>query len=105
MEEKSIVMTTTENIEQATKIIDVVLNKKLAACVQTREIESHYVWEGKTCHDKEVLIWFKTEKRLITELEHLIKDYHPYEVPEIISIPIEYASNDYGAWMHDNLKK
>ena len=97
-------MTTTETNEQASFLVDNVLNKRLAACIQTNEIESHYVWEGKICHDKEILIRFKTEKRLFKELEELLTQIHPYDTPEIICTPICEASKKYEDWMSEVLK-
>ena len=103
-DEFCIVMTTVESVEQGRLIISEVLNNKLAACIQSREIESHYFWEGKVCHDKELLLWFKTEKKLFNELKKLLIDIHPYECPEIISVPIEYVSESYGKWIIENVK-
>lgn len=99
-----IVMTTVENFDQAYELIDKILERKLAACIQSREIESHYVWEGKICHDKEILIWFKTEKLLYEELKSTLENIHPYDCPEIISVPIENASESYGKWIQESIK-
>lgn len=102
--ELSIIMTTVNNKKQANDLIEEVIKKKLVACVQTREIESHYMWSGELCHDKEVLIWLKTEKRLFGRIKELLDEIHPYEVPEIISVPIENVSDEYGNWVHECVK-
>lgn len=100
-----IIMTTVNTKEQSDEIIKAVLDKKYVACVQTREIESHYVWDNELCHDKEILIWLKTEDRMYGKIEQLLKDIHPYEVPEIISVPIENVSDGYMNWVKESIVK
>lgn len=80
-------------------LINEVLEKKLAACVQVLGVGSHYSWEGKLCHDREALLLFKTRKSLVQELETQITMMHPYEVPEILAVDAEYASKAYAHWM------
>ncbi len=48
-----IVLTTTDNETVKQKIIENILSQSLAACIQTLPIESHYVWEGAVCNEKE----------------------------------------------------
>ena len=69
MNEYGIVMTTVENESQAEIIVTDVLEKKLAACIQEIPIKSHYRWAGNICHEKEILLLFKTKKTLYKTLE------------------------------------
>ncbi|TMX45714.1 divalent cation tolerance protein CutA, partial [Vibrio sp. Hep-1b-8] len=57
-----ITLTTTDSDESAQLIINSVLNKGLAGCIQTMPIHSHYVWKGEVCSDNEILMIMKTKK-------------------------------------------
>lgn len=104
MSEYCIVMSTFENEDQANEIIEAVLKEKLAACIQTTGISSHYSWNGDICHDKELLVLFKTPASLYEELKQKIESMHPYETPEIIKVPIEDGLPAYLSWMDDVTK-
>ena len=104
MNKHCIVLTTLGNEVDARKLIDVVLSGKLAACMQTVDIGSHYTWNGEVCHDQEVLILFKTSWKLYDELEAKIKEYHPYDTPEIIAIDIEKGFKGYLDWIDEVTK-
>ncbi|MEM3396423.1 MAG: divalent-cation tolerance protein CutA [Thermoplasmata archaeon] len=95
-----VVLTTTEREEDAERIAMVLLEKKLAACVQILgPIKSRYWWEGKIESATEFLCFIKTCKKRYEEVEREIKANHPYTVPEIISIMVDEGSNDYMMWM------
>ena len=104
MSKYCIVITTLGNEEDAQKIINEVLNSKLAACMQTLNISSHYIWDGDVCHDSEVLVLFKTSWALYDELEGKIKELHPYDTPEIIAVDIEKGFKGYLDWIDDVTK-
>ena len=75
--------------EEAEKLSRVLVEKKLAFCVNTvPSIQSTYHWEGKIHVDKEILLIIKTLRRNYEELENWVQKNHSYDVPEIISIPI-----------------
>ena len=99
MSKYCVVLTTLGNEEEAMKIIDAVLSSKLAACMQTIKIGSHYTWNGEVCHDKEVLVLLKTTWVLYDRLESKIKELHPYDTPEIIAIDIEKGYQGYLDWI------
>jgi periplasmic divalent cation tolerance protein len=96
-----IVISTFENHEQAKSIIDIVLEKRVAACIQTIDIGSHYSWNGEVCHDKEVLVLFKTSAHMYDPLKELLEEIHPYETPEILRVDIEDGSKTYLKWIDD----
>lgn len=99
MNKYCVVLATFANNDEAKKIIDAVLENKLAACIQTLNIGSNYVWKGKTCHEQEVLALFKTSWGLYNKLEAKIKELHSYEVPEIIAIDIKDGLKSYFDWI------
>lgn len=97
------VLTTVANTEQADKLINAVLENRLAACVQTQTIGSHYVWDGKVCNDQEVLLIIKSTNEAYARLERTIVAYHDYEVPQIVAVPIEAGYRPYLNWLKKNV--
>jgi periplasmic divalent cation tolerance protein len=87
----------------AEKIAKFLINKRLAACIQILgPIKSIYRWKGKIEIAKEWVCVIKTRTSLYKKVEAAIKKIHPYEVPEIISVPIALASKDYLKWIKLN---
>lgn len=99
-----ITLTTTDSAESAQLIINSVLNKGLAACIQTMPIHSHYVWKGEVCSDNEILMIMKTKKACYAELEQTIVKLHNYDVPQIVQIPFVEGYNPYLAWLEENTR-
>lgn len=100
------ISTTTEEKQDAERIARSVVEKRLAACVQiTGPIISTYHWKGSIETSEEWLCLIKSRKDLYEEIEKTIKETHPYETPEIIATPIVAGSEDYLAWLGDELKK
>ncbi len=76
----------------------------LAACVNiVPSLKSVYSWQGQLESATEHLLIIKTRKETYPELEALICANHPYEVPEVISIPIDAGLPAYLAWMDSTL--
>ena len=106
MEEYIQVFTTTEKKEDAEKIAKALAEKRLAGCIQiVGPIGSIYWWKDKVETAEEWLCFIKSKKSLYDELEKVIKEIHPYEVPEIIAMPIVRGSKDYLEWLKNELKK
>lgn len=99
-----IVLTTIGNENDANHIINAALESKLAACMQTIPIKSHYTWNGEVCHDNEVLVLFKTTWELYNDLEMMIKKNHSYDTPEIIAVDIEKGAKEYLDWINEVTK-
>ena len=82
-----------------------VVKEKLAACVNILPgIESHYRWKGKVHNHREVLAIGKTTETGFKRIKGKLKDIHPYEVPELISLRIKDGSTKYLRWISDNVK-
>jgi len=97
------VITTISDKSGAEKIAKALINKRLAACVQIAgPIKSIYRWKGKIETAKEWVCVIKTRKNLYEKVEAAIKKIHPYEVPEIIAVPIAAANKDYLKWIKLN---
>ena len=96
-----VVLITVPSLEVGEKISDELLEKKLAACVNiVPSIHSIYAWQGQVLSDQEVLLVVKTRAELFDEyLVPTVKALHPYDVPEIIALPIVLGSQDYLDWI------
>jgi periplasmic divalent cation tolerance protein len=94
------VFTTVENREDAARIASAVVNRRVAACAQiVGPIRSTYWWKGKVEEAGEWLVMMKTRQGLFPALEKEIKSIHPYEVPEIIALPIVAGAKSYLEWI------
>ena len=104
MSKYCVVLTTFGSDKDAQKIINVVLENKLAACIQTMNISSHYLWKNEICRDAEILVLFKTTWDVYDVLETKIKEIHPYDTPEIIAIDIEKGFQGYLSWIDEVIR-
>lgn len=87
-----------KSAEKCTKLL---LEKKLAGCVQLFPIKSSFRWNGKIEKVKEYLCLVKTKRVLFSKIARLVKESHPYTVPEIISCPITDGNKDYLDWLEN----
>jgi periplasmic divalent cation tolerance protein len=93
-----IVLVTTSNTEEASRIADALVGGRLAACVNILGgVESVYRWEGKVARDSET-----TDERY-AELEQQIKALHSYTTPEVVAIRIERGSEAYLKWLGESV--
>jgi periplasmic divalent cation tolerance protein len=100
------VITTTENKTDAEKIAEILVEKKLAGCVQIiGPISSIYWWEGKIEKANEWLCLIKTTRVMYADLESAIRKIHPYKVPEILAMPVVAGSKDYLRWLEGVVEK
>jgi len=94
------VSTATDKREEAERISKAIVENRLAACVQiSGPITSIYWWKDNLEEAEEWLLTMKTSKEIYPRLEQAIKNFHPYEVPEIVAVPIMAGSSDYLGWI------
>ncbi len=94
------VLSTVPSIKKARTLAGLLVSRRLAACVQILPgLESHYRWRGKKETSKEVLLLIKTKASLYRKLEKAVLKNHPYEVPEIVCLPITKGSKRYLSWI------
>jgi periplasmic divalent cation tolerance protein len=99
------VLTTTETKEQAEKIAEALVDRRMAGCVQIiGPITSIYHWKGTREKAEEWLCLIKTKAKLHREVEKTIEKMHTYETPEIISVPIVSGSKKYLQWLDEELE-
>ena len=99
------VLTTTESRDVAETIGRALVDQRLAACVQiVGPITSIYRWQDKINTAQEWQCWAKTRRELYGRIEETIRRLHPYQVPEILAIPVTAGSADYLAWLADETK-
>lgn len=97
-----VVFITASKEEEAAAIARVLVEEKLAGCVNVLpDIRSIYRWEGAIEDDREVLMIVKTRRNLFEQLQTRVKELHGYSVPEIIALPIVVGSPDYLAWLRE----
>jgi periplasmic divalent cation tolerance protein len=104
MTDKVIVLTTCGKSEDAEKLAQGLIEKRLAACVNVVSgVRSYYRWQGKIENDAEFLLIVKTARGLVDQLRLELEKLHPYELPELIVAPIIDGSPNYLAWLEREL--
>ena len=99
------VMTTVATREDADKIAASLVDQQLAACVQVLgPISSTYRWQGVVQTSPEWLCLAKSRRDLYPQLEEAIRRVHPYQVPEILAIPVMAGSRSYLAWLDASVR-
>lgn len=84
----------------AEKLAAVLIEKRLAACVNVQSpCTSVYRWQGKVETATEVPVFIKTTREHYPALEKAIKAHHPYELPEIIAVPLVAGLPAYLEWV------
>jgi periplasmic divalent cation tolerance protein len=105
MTDKTLVLSTTESIDQARRIAEALVERKLAACVNIiPKVTSIYRWKGKVQESEEWLLLIKTTTDAFERLRAALKELHPYELPECIALAIDDGSEEYLKWISDSMK-
>lgn len=98
------IITTVGRLEDGEKIARALLERRLAACVQiVGPVISHYRWQGKLEREQEYRCEIKSRARQFAAVEAAILGLHPYEVPEIIALPLAAVGGGYGQWLNEEL--
>lgn len=98
-----VVYITVPSSETGEKIVNTLVEKRLAAGASiVPGLSSVYHWQGKICNETELLLIAKTRDSLFERLEQEVKSIHPYQVPEIIALPIIKGSREYLDWIDES---
>jgi uncharacterized protein involved in tolerance to divalent cations len=105
MTDKRVVLTTCGSLEEARRIAQELVQRRLAACVNiVPQIESVYLWKGEVETATEYLLIIKTTAAAFERLRDAICKLHSYDVPECIQIVIEDGSAAYLEWIAESVR-
>ncbi len=100
-----IVFCTCPDRETALRLAETLVDRELAACANVVPgLTSVYRWQGRRETAEESLLLIKTRADAYPELEEAIRALHPYELPEIIAVPIEQGLAAYLAWIDNGVR-
>ncbi|TAL30630.1 MAG: divalent-cation tolerance protein CutA [Spirochaetes bacterium] len=100
MSDYIVILCTVPSLQVAEKIAQTLVPRKLAACVNiVSGLISVYWWKGEICREQECLLIIKSRRALFPGLKEAILSEHPYEVPEIVTMPIEEGHQPYLDWI------
>jgi periplasmic divalent cation tolerance protein len=97
--EMLVVYTTVGEEGAAKRVAETVIRAQLAACAQISRIESLYLWAGDMQQTPEWRIAFKTTEACYDAITTVLKADHPYELPQIIAVPVCAAHPEYALWV------
>ncbi len=104
MSDKKIVLTTSGSREEAEKIAQALLERRLAACINILgPIHSVYRWQGRVETAAEYLLLIKTTAAMFDSVARAIRELHSYELPECIQVGIEAGSEAYLKWIEESV--
>ena len=99
-ESSILILTTLPERAQAEAVARELVTSRLAACIQIGStVESLYHWQGQIETAVEIPLAIKTRAALYTQVEEAIRRLHPYELPEIVAVPISGGLPGYLAWI------
>lgn len=95
-----IVVFSTAPQDKSASLARMLIDQRVVACVNVVPVRSYYRWKGEFCDDEEHLLIIKTTKEKAGEVIAAIKTHHPYELPEIIALPVIDGHPPYLEWVH-----
>lgn len=102
----TVVLITAPDQQTAEDIAEVLVENKIAACVNLLPgVRSIYRWQGDIEREEEVMLMVKTRLDLVAEkLIPLVKEQHPYDVPEILALPVLQGTEEYLDWINQSTR-
>ena len=101
----AVLFTTVPNVRTARKIAEGLVSARLAACVNVLDkVSSFYRWRGRLERSGESLLVIKTVKRNFDRIRKYLDTTHPYELPELIALPVLWGSKEYLTWVEKSVK-
>jgi len=105
MTDALLVFTTLPSADKAAEVAKVLVEERLAACANLLPaVRSIYRWQGKVQDENEVLVLLKTRAEHLERLKLRILELHPYEVPEVLAVPVEAGYQPYLDWLAGETK-
>ena len=95
---------TAPSAEVGTELARGLVEAKLAACVNiVPGVRSIYRWQGEIQDDAELLLIIKTSRERFEAMRDWLIEAHPYDVPEVLALPVEAGADAYLAWVLESL--
>ncbi|MGO9126599.1 MAG: divalent-cation tolerance protein CutA [Terriglobales bacterium] len=105
MTEMRLVLTSAGSRDEARRIAEGLVDRRLAACVNiVPNAVSIYRWKGKVEEAEEWLLWIKTTAAAFERVRDAIREMHSYELPECVCLVVEDGSTDYLQWVEDGVE-
>jgi len=99
-----VVLVTCPSRAAARRLATALVRRRLAACVNlVPAVESVFWWQGKLDRCREILLLIKTTAATFPRLSRAVAELHPYEVPEVIALPLAAGSASYLKWIRSSL--
>ncbi len=95
----SVILVTAPSQSVAQQIAQLLVESRLAACVKLFPVQSVYTWNGAVQTEEEWQLLIKSQLAQFSALESAIRAVHPYDVPEIVAIPLQAGSAPYLEWI------
>jgi len=100
-----VILCTVPDEATAAAISRALVTEKLAACCNVIPgLRSIYRWKGEICDDREYLLMIKSHADVYGRLEQRIQSLHPYEIPEILALPVNEGFLKYLTWVDENVE-
>jgi periplasmic divalent cation tolerance protein len=100
LEKIILIMTSVGTEQQAVEISEELIARRLATCVNIVPcLRSIYRWKGKVCEDTEYLLLVKTPEKFFEDVSSAIREFHSYELPEILAMPVTAAEENFHRWV------
>ena len=91
--------------ESAEKLATLLVEERLAACVSlVAGVTSIYRWQGSLHREPECLLIIKTTSARFEALRGRVRTLHPYQLPEIIALPVSHGDADYLQWLNESTR-
>ena len=105
MTDALVALSTVGSADDAQRIARALVERRLAACVNVVPgLTSVYAWKGAVETDQELLLVIKTRRARFEALRAALVELHPYEVPELIALPVEAGHGPYLDWLTANVE-
>jgi periplasmic divalent cation tolerance protein len=105
MTDKILVISTCAAEADAERLARALLDARLAACVNlVPGVRSLYRWKGEIESEAEFMLIIKTSRDLFPALRAEIEKLHPYELPELLALPVLAGAENYLSWLQTNLR-
>jgi periplasmic divalent cation tolerance protein len=106
MTDKRLMLSTASSREEANTLASELVSRRLAACVNILgPVSSVYHWQGEVEHSVEFILLIKSTEAQLSPIQETIRELHSYQVPELLSFPIESGLECYLAWIGASVRK